>query len=130
MRDLKRLSIRLSAAASMAAGAATAACMAVAPPPFRVMLSYPSSVGGPTMDGRLLLLISRDGSREPRFQISDDDRTQQVFGVDVEGLRPGQEAAFDARAAGDSQRGYPIARLDLLPPGEYWVQGLLHVYET
>ncbi len=39
-------------------------------------------------DGRLLLLVSTDSTGEPRFQISDDPVTQQVFGMDVEGWRP------------------------------------------
>src|SRR5206468_6048266 len=46
-------------------------------------------------------------------------------GVDVDGLKPGQEATFD-----DEVLGYPAASLSNIPPGDYWVQGLLHVYET
>ena len=34
------------------------------------------------------------------------DRTQQIFGIDVEGLKPGQEATLDRDALG-----YPVASL-------------------
>jgi len=48
-----------------------------------------------------------------------------VFGVDVEGLKPGQEAIVDASAFG-----YPLRSLSDLKPGDYWIQALLHRYET
>jgi hypothetical protein len=77
------------------------------------------------LDGRLLLLLSTDGNAEPRFQVSDGPGTQLVFGVDVDGLAPGAEAVVDASAFG-----YPMRSLAALPPGEYYVQTLLHRYET
>ena len=79
-----------------------------------------------TLDGRLLLLISKDGTREPRFQVSSTSlASAQVFGLDVEGLKAGDERTFDAAVLG-----YPLASLGDLPPGEYMVQALLHKYET
>lgn len=77
------------------------------------------------VDGRLLLLISTDDGNEPRFQINDGPNTQIVSGQNVSEMSPGQIISFDA-----SQFTYPIMSLDNLEPGEYWVQGLLHVYET
>ena len=88
-------------------------------------ISFPATSSREPLDGRLLLLVSRDNSKEPRFQINEDLNTQQVFGVDVDGLKPGQEATVDASAFG-----YPLVSLANLKPGEYWVQALLHVYET
>jgi putative esterase len=113
--------------APAAAAAAIAACTSHSPADARlhVALSFPASASPAPLDGRLLLLLSTDGSQEPRFQITDNDRTQQVFGLDVEGLQPGQESVIDS-----SVLGYPVASLEKVPPGEYWVQGLLHVYET
>ena len=73
----------------------------------------------------MLLMLSTDPSGEPRFQISDGVKTQQVFGVDVEGLLPGKAAAFDAAVLG-----YPVASLDQVPGGTYTVQALLHRYKT
>src|SRR6266498_4165231 len=86
----------------------------------RFAITLPSALPGEPLDGRLLLLLSTDDRKEPRFQISDTDvpRSQQVFGVDLEGLRPGQEAVIDA-----SVLGYPLESL-----GD--VQALLHRYET
>ncbi len=62
-------------------------------------ISFPEASNKEPLDGRLLLLVSTDSSREPRFQISEDLTTHQVFGVDVEGLKPGQEAIVGAGVA-------------------------------
>jgi hypothetical protein len=88
-------------------------------------ISFPEGSSREPIDGRLLLLVSTDESKEPRFQINEDLNTQQVFGVDVNGLKPGQQAIVDATAFG-----YPLRSLSDLKPGEYWVQALLHSYET
>src|SRR6185503_1417677 len=95
------------------------------PASLRFAVSFPDTSSKEALDGRLLLLVSADSSREPRFQISDDLTTQQVFGIDVKGLRPGQEAIV----AGDAF-GYPMRSLAQVPRGEYTVQALLHRYET
>ena len=91
----------------------------------RFAISFAASAGKEPLDGRVLLLISTNNEKEPRFQISEDLSTQQVFGMDVDGLKPGQTAIVDASAAG-----YPRRSLSDVPPGEYWVQALLHRYET
>jgi hypothetical protein len=90
----------------------------------RFAISFPAT-SAQSIDGRMLLLISTDNSREPRFQISEDPNTQQVFGIDVEAMKPGQEAIVDANAFG-----YPVRSMSQIPPGDYWVQALLHRYET
>src|SRR4029450_4914295 len=91
-----------------------------APAALRVLLTVPASRGRAPPDGRLLRLMSTDERSEPRFQVSDGDRTAQIFGVDVTGLTPGQESAVDP-----SVLGYPVESLGDIKPGEYWVQGLL-----
>ncbi len=91
----------------------------------RIGVSFSSERSAGALDGRMLLMLSSDESKEPRFQISDGAKTQQIFGVDVDGLKPGVDAVFDA-----SVLGYPLASLEDVPAGEYWVQGLLHGYET
>ncbi len=91
----------------------------------RFAVSFPAERSKTPLDGRLLLLVSTDGKDEPRFQISEGPDTQLVFGVDVDGLVPGAEAVVDASAFG-----YPLRSLAVLPPGEYFVQALLHRYET
>ncbi|HEX9424118.1 MAG TPA: hypothetical protein VF899_12815 [Pyrinomonadaceae bacterium] len=88
-------------------------------------ISFPELSSREPIDGRVLLLVSTDESKEPRFQINEDLNTQQVFGIDVNGLKPGQEGMVDASAFG-----YPLRSLSDLKPGNYWVQALLHRYET
>jgi hypothetical protein len=73
----------------------------------------------------MLFLVARDSVGEPRFRIDDSDDSQQAFGVDVDGLQPGAAAVVDAGTLG-----YPLESLRELPAGDYWVQGVLHLYET
>jgi hypothetical protein len=88
-------------------------------------ISFPRERSAQPLDGRMLLLLSTDPKEEPRLQINDGPNTQLVFGIDVDGLKPGYAAVVDARAFG-----YPVRSLAELKPGEYFVQGLLHRYET
>jgi hypothetical protein len=48
-----------------------------------------------------------------------------LFGLDVNGLKPGEAAVVDASALG-----YPVRSLGQLPAGDYQVQAVLNVYET
>lgn len=77
------------------------------------------------LDGRLLLMLSTDGSDEPRFQVSDNYLSQQIFGIDVEAWDGRQPLTFDKGAFG-----FPLKSLDQIPPGRYFVQALFHEYET
>ncbi len=97
------------------------------PARLRFAVSYPEALAKGPLDGRLLLLLSTDASAEPRFQISDTDvaKSQQVFGVDVLGWKPGEAKVFDA-----SVLGYPAESLGDVKAGGYRVQALLHRYET
>jgi hypothetical protein len=98
------------------AGAATATVFSI---------SFPETGSDKPLDGRILLILSTDPSAEPRMQINDTPKTQIIFGIDVDGMRPGQARIVDASAAG-----YPIKSLRDVPPGEYYVQAVLHRYET
>ena len=91
----------------------------------RFEISFPETASKEALDGRLLLLISTNETQEPRFQISEDLTTQQVFGVNVDGWKAGQPMVVDQSAFG-----YPRRSLTDIPAGEYWVQALLHRYET
>jgi hypothetical protein len=88
-------------------------------------VSFPKSRSAQPIDGRILLLLSNDPSDEPRMQINDSPRSQMIFGVDVDGMQPGQAKIVDSSADG-----YPIKRLRDVAPGEYYVQAVLHRYET
>jgi len=91
----------------------------------RFAISFPAARSAAPLDGRVLLMLSTDTTAEPRFQISDGPNTQLIFGIDVEGLRPGQDAVIDAGAFG-----YPLESIAQVPPGRYRVQALLNRYET
>ncbi|HTG86161.1 MAG TPA: hypothetical protein VL907_03975 [Pyrinomonadaceae bacterium] len=91
----------------------------------RFEISFPETASRDALDGRLLLLISKNNEEEPRFQINEDLTTQQVFGVNVDGWKPGQPTVVDQSAFG-----YPRHSLTDIPAGDYWVQALLHRYEA
>jgi hypothetical protein len=97
----------------------------------RFAASFTSAQSAAPLDGRLLLMLSTDlaeasaKAAEPRFQISDAVNTQAIFGIDVEGLKPGEDAIFDGAVLG-----YPMETLAAVPAGTYTVQALLHRYET
>lgn len=88
-------------------------------------LTYPAGLSDKALDGRLLLLFSKNSSAEPRFQVAEEYTTAQVFGLNVEHWSAGQTQVF-----GGQEFGHPIRSLREIPPGEYVVQALLHRYET
>jgi hypothetical protein len=77
------------------------------------------------LDGRLLLMFSDNDEAEPRFQINAGLNGQIVFGMNVEDWQKGQRISIDPEIFG-----YPYPGLSDIPPGDYWVQALFHVYET
>jgi hypothetical protein len=91
----------------------------------RFGISFSAARSKTPLDGRMLLMLSTNGSDEPRFQISDSPKTQLIFGIDVDGLKPGEEAILDGNVLG-----YPLKSIGEIPPGDYWVQALLHRYES
>lgn len=90
-----------------------------------ITIRYSSDLALDSLDGRLLLIFSTDSTAEPRFQVTDEVKTQQVFGMNVDDWGKNQKITFDQDAFG-----YPIQQLKTIPAGEYYVQALLHVYET
>ncbi|WP_415374386.1 alpha/beta hydrolase-fold protein [Patiriisocius sp. Uisw_017] len=90
---------------------------------FSVTLS--TAIDTTSIDGRLLLMFSKNPDAEPRFQINDGVKTQLIFGKNVEGLKPGETITFT-----DEDFGYPIDSLSKIPSDTYYVQALLHTYET
>ncbi len=76
-------------------------------------------------DGRLLLLFSNNNAAEPRFQISDALTTQIVLGKNVD-----QWAIGATQSIAQEAYGFPKERLSEIPAGDYYVQVLLHKYET
>lgn len=90
-----------------------------------IVITYTAKHSQQPLDGRLLLLLANNNRSEPRFQILDGPATQLAFGVDVESWKAGQPKTVTPGVLG-----YPIQSLAQVPPGEYYVQALLHRYET
>ncbi|NIN72528.1 MAG: hypothetical protein GTO46_11540 [Gemmatimonadetes bacterium] len=88
-------------------------------------ISFDQSVGAEPRDGRVLLILTTREEPEPRLQVTSSLGAPQVFGIDVDGLAPGAEVVIDADVFG-----FPHARLADVPPGEYFVQAVLHEYST
>jgi len=117
----------LASTAVLALLSATLPAAGSEPARLKIAVRYPERLAKGPLDGRLMLLLSTDASAEPRFQVNDLDvaKSQQVFGIDVDGWKPGASAIFDA-----SVLGYPAESLGAVKPGRYRVQALLHLYET
>src|SRR5258705_12796895 len=121
---------KLSAAflASLAlAGSGALVMHAQSRAPLRFAISFPAARSAQPLDGRVLLFISDDGKTEPRTQ-SDQYRansTRPIFGVDVDGMKPGQAIVVDEKVVG-----WPARSLKDIKPGDYFVQALINRYET
>jgi len=126
-RASRIIPVALAAAVLALTVLAGARCSGSASPAAKLKfsISLPAKGTPAPLDGRVMLLISKNSEGEPRFQISDNEKTQLIFGVDVDGLAPGRAAVIDAAAFG-----YPLTSIAEIPAGEYYVQAILNVYET
>ena len=88
-------------------------------------ISFPEELYKGPIDGRVLVMVSNDSTKEPRFQISEDQQTQLVFGIDVNNFKPGEKILI-----GEDATGYPLETISDIPAGTYWVQALINKYET
>jgi len=106
----------------------TAACTPAVderPPGASFEISFTAAASADAQDGRLILILTRDNESEPRFQVRPGVDAVQIFGMNVDGMAPGQEVLLD-----ESVFGYPQDSLAELPAGDYFVQALLHKYTT
>ncbi len=87
-------------------------------------ISFSDALTSEPQDGRLILVISKQGEGEPRFQVGPGPTGQQLFGIDVEGWSPGADAVI-----GDTVLGFPLEGLGLIQPGDYVAQAVLNRYE-
>ena len=88
-------------------------------------ITYDSKLGLEGYNGRLLLMITKDSLKEPRFQINDSNDTGIIVGKNVQQWKPNQKESFNS-----SVKAYPIEELDQLKSGTYFVQALFHKYDT
>jgi hypothetical protein len=89
-------------------------------------VSFPASVGEAPVDGHVILLLSKDMTREPRTHVEEGEMlaVPYVFGLDVDALAPGRAVVLD-----DHAFGWPAAHLSAVPTGDYYVQAVLNRYE-
>ncbi len=91
----------------------------------KISISIPDSLANDVKYGRMILMFSKNKDKEPRFEIVDGAATQIAFGKNVENWQKGQSISFDG-----TELGFPINKLSDVPAGKYYVQALLHKYET
>lgn len=77
------------------------------------------------LDGRVILIITPDGETEPRFQVKQSYDAPQIFGVNVDGLAPGESVEIAPGILG-----FPARDMKDIPAGDYYVQAVLHKYDT
>ncbi len=89
-------------------------------------VSFPAARSAKALDGRVILLLSRDFTREPRSHVEPNEplASPYLFGLTVDGLAPGAKAVLD-----DSAFGWPATHLSAIPVGDYFVQAVLNRYE-
>jgi putative esterase len=89
----------------------------------RFEISYPVGLANGPITGRVFVVISKNNRVEPRLQAGSYSGSVPFYGLDVNALKPGDNAVIDT-----SVPGYPVDSLNQLPAGEYYVQALLNVY--
>jgi hypothetical protein len=89
-------------------------------------VGFPTERSAKALDGRVILLLSRDFSREPRSHVEPNEplASPYLFGLTVDGLAPGAKAVLD-----DTAFGWPATHLSAIPAGDYFVQAVLNRYE-
>jgi hypothetical protein len=88
---------------------------------------FPLARSAVPLDGRLILLLSRDFNREPREHVDPDEPLSSpfIFGQNVAAMSPGR-----ALIMGEGAFGWPAGKLSQVPAGDYLVQAVLNRYET
>lgn len=90
-------------------------------------VSFPAARSAQPIDGRIILLLSRDFTQEPRKHVAPNETMLSpfLFGQNVDALAPGQAATLN-----DKSFGWPARQLSAIPQGDYFVQAVLNRYET
>ena len=114
-----RLSLILSAlVAALAVNSAPASALTFE-------LNVPKALSAEKLDGRAMVLLSTDPSAEPRFQVNFTQTSQILIATTADQIAPGQ-----AIRIGKTADAWPVDSIAALKPGDYFVQGLIHKYET
>ena len=84
-------------------------------------ISFPSKAHPEQITGRVYVIISRNGRREPRLQRMPPDVL--IWGKKISFFKPGEAAIID-----DNVFGFPLKSIRNIPPGDYYVQGFINIY--
>ena len=90
-----------------------------------IAVSFSEEISTKKLDGRLLLMLSTNNEKEPRFQIGEGLNNQLIFGMNVNGLSANEKVNFN-----EAVFGFPIESLQNIKTGTYYIQALLNIYET
>ena len=71
-----------------------------------IAISFSEEISTKKLDGRMLLMLSNNDEKEPRFQIGEGLNNQLIFGMNVDQLAANQEIVFD-----ETIFGFPIKSL-------------------
>jgi hypothetical protein len=90
-------------------------------------IQLPAARSAAALDGRIILLLSRDFNREPREHVDPDEplSSPYIFGQNVAAMSPGRTVIL-----ADGAFGWPAGKLSQVPAGDYWIQAVLNRYET
>ena len=88
-------------------------------------ISFSDELSSKKLDGRMLLMLSTNNEKEPRFQIGEGLNNQLIFGMNVNGLSANEKVNFN-----EAVFGFPIESLQNIKTGTYYIQALLNIYET
>ncbi|MET0336898.1 MAG: hypothetical protein ABW063_03960, partial [Caulobacter sp.] len=110
-------------AASLSLGALCMAAPPAAAESFKV--SIPSTAPDAAYDGRVLLVLTAKDGAAPINQVDRTFASAQIVGTDVEGVARGGSAIIAL-----DETGYPAKSLSEVPAGRYFVQAVLHKYDT
>ncbi len=73
--------------------------------------------------GRVYIIISKDGKREPIQQITPKYTDLLMWGKDISLLKHGEEAVID-----EGVFGFPLKSVNNIPSGDYYIQGFINIY--
>jgi len=85
-------------------------------------ITVPAEAHPEPITGRVYVMISRQGEREPRLQIRRATGIP-LWGENVYSLKSGEAGIIDAKSFG-----FPLRSIQEIPPGEYFVQGFVNIY--
>jgi hypothetical protein len=89
----------------------------------RFEISFAESARPEPVTGRVYVAISRELGRWGGPIQMTGETGVPLFGKNIENIEPGQVVVIDRAVFG-----HPVACVDEIPSGEYWVQGFVNVY--